>query len=100
MLSFAHVSKWRKTRCTWWCLVYPFPLSEIENDGNQPMEDVCPDKVSNRKWRKSYTIQKKLDAMAMYEKLDGNVSSTAKALGIPRSCVQNSRETLLSMESW
>ena len=31
----------------------PFPMSEIENDGNQLIEDVCPDMVNSRKGRKS-----------------------------------------------
>ena len=43
----------------------PVPMPGIENDGNQPIEDVCPDTISSRKGRKSYTIQKKLDALAI-----------------------------------
>ena len=61
----------------------------VGNDEHQRPQGVPSDTVSSTKGRKSYTIQKKLDVLEMYEKLDGNVSHTAKCLGVPRSCVQD-----------
>ena len=61
-------------------------VSSCGNDEHQRPQGVPSDTVSRTKGRKSYTIQKKLDVL---EKLDGNLSHTAKCLGVPRSYVQD-----------
>ena len=70
-MSYAHVSTWTTVG------THAEQPPTLEDGSNEPWElqnDESTTTEAGVKGRKSYTIQKKLDVLSMFDKLDSNVS--------------------------